>query len=333
LTSEPSSPVSSRAIATSLVVALVALGVFNFIVRYLAYDMPARVAIRAIDSTRGATYLAFGNSLIEAGFDSAAFAANMNPEPAVALNAGLGGTSSVQHLLLLREALRRDPTIRVVIYGFYDFQLSETGILKNADLIGNYAISYYLDPEIALRYYQMSPRDRLEFEVMRRLPMMVERGKLWQKVELLRRALGGIGMPHEQNNRFGRAADFNLLEATREDFVSACARWSAPTAGLSGPILEIIRESQAHGAKLVFVEMPMPPFHQRTYYNLPQWSRYRSKLRELVTQTGSEFVSASDWISDPPEFVDHLHLGQAGAQDFTRRLALYIRSQSGKGSM
>jgi hypothetical protein len=182
------------------------------------------------------------------------------------------------------------------------------------------------EPQIALHYYQMTWGDRLEFEVMRWLPMMVERGTIWQKIELLRRVMSGIGMPGEQTNRFGRAADFNLLEVnSRKDFVSACDRWSETTTGLSRPILEIIRESQIQGAEVVFVEMPMHPFHQQTYYGLPQWSRYRDRLRELVTQTGSEYISASDWIDDPAEFADHLHMAASGARDFSRRLALHLR--------
>jgi hypothetical protein len=291
--------------------------------------MVPRVLIRAIDTSSGITDLALGNSLIAAGFDAATFDKGMEPEPAAALNAGLGASSPVQHLAILREALRRDRTIKVVIYGFYDFQLSEPPIVRNADLFGNYAISYYLEPQIALQYYQMSPRDRFEFKIMRRVPMMVERGTIWEKVEKLRRAMAAIGMPHEQTNRFGRAADFNLLEAnSREAFAAACDRWSEPTAGLSAPILEIVRESQAHGAKVVFVEMPMHPFHQRTYYDLPQWGRYRDKLRALIAQTGSTYISASDWIENPAEFADHLHLGPAGAKYFSGRLAQQLKSVS-----
>ena len=275
------------------------------------------------------TDLALGNSLIAAGFDAATFDLNMKPLPALALNAGLGATSPVQHLAFLREALGRERSIKVVIYGFYDFQLSEPPIVRNADLIGNYAASYYLEPDLALHYYGMNPRDRLEFEVMRRVPMMAERGTIWEKVEKLRRAMATIGMPREQSNRFGRTADFSLLEASgREAFAAACERWSEPTAGLSAPILEFIRESKAHRAKVVFVEMPMHPFHQRVFYEMPQWREYRSRLREMIAQTGSEYISASDWIEDPAEFADHLHLGPSGAKDFSSRLAVQLKSGS-----
>jgi hypothetical protein len=327
LTSDSPPQVSVRAIAISLVIALAILGGFNVLVRYFARNTVPRQVIRSIDSSRGVTYLALGNSLIAAGFSATAFDEAMRPETMLALNAGLGATSPVQHLEILREALRHDPAIKFVIYGFFDFQLSNPPIVTNADLIGNYACSYYLEPEIALRYYQMGLGDRLEFEVMRRVPMLAERGAIWEKIELIRRAMGAIGMPTQRTNRFGRAVDFNMLEArSRKAFVSSCDRWSEPTAQLSRPIMEIIRESRAHGAKVIFVEMPMHPFHQKNFYALRQWGLYRTRLRSLIEQTGSEYVNASNWIENPDEFADHLHLAPSGAQEFSRRLAMRLRS-------
>ena len=43
-----------------------------------------------------------------------------------------------------------------------------------------------------------------------------------------------------------------------------------------------------------------------------------------VEAAGVEYVSASDWIQDPAEFADNLHLSPAGAADFSRRLAHYL---------
>jgi hypothetical protein len=163
--------------------------------------------------------------------------------------------------------------------------------------------------------------------------MLAERGAIWGKVEELRRAMGEVGMPHIETNRFGRTADFGLLEPRSTDaFVSACDHWSGVSDGLNKPALEIIRESQARGARVVIVEMPMHPYHQQHFYALGAWHRYRNGLRKLIEENGAEYVSASGWITDPGEFADHLHLAPLGAEDFSRRLALQLRSSQDQTS-
>ena len=98
-------------------------------------------------------------------------------------------------------------------------------------------------PEFARGFYQMSRYDTAAFEIDRRLPMLAERGAVWGKVELLRRAISQQGMPTQARNQFGRAADFTLLEArSREEFEQHCA--AASQASLYAPVVEIIRESQ-----------------------------------------------------------------------------------------
>ena len=76
-----------------------------------------------MDETRGLTHLALGNSLMAAGFDSSAFDQYLGSPNAVAFNAGLGSSYPVEHLILLRRALRDHSTINTVIYGFFDLQL------------------------------------------------------------------------------------------------------------------------------------------------------------------------------------------------------------------
>lgn len=299
---------------------------FNLLVRRFALHSVPRQLIQGIESSPRITQLALGNSLMAAGFDAPVFDRYMRPPRSYAFNAGLGASSPVEHLMLLRLAIRHDPAIEQVIYGFFDFQLTEPPAIRNQDLIGNLAASYYLEPGIALKYYQMDARDRLEFRVMRLFPMLVERGTLWEKIELWRRAVGEIGMPRTMTNQFGRVHDFELLEArSSAAFARQCEESSKPAVGLQAPIAEIIRESRARGAKVVFVEMPMSPYHRETFYRLASWDRYRQKLRGLIDDAGAEYVSASDWIQNPDEFADNLHLAPAGAEDFSRHLALYLR--------
>ncbi|HKV54979.1 MAG TPA: SGNH/GDSL hydrolase family protein [Candidatus Binataceae bacterium] len=333
MTSKATPLVTTRQFLTSLLAAAIVLVAFNLLVIRFARNSVPRQLIERIESTPGITTLGLGNSLMAAGFDAAVFDSQMSPAHVLAFNAGLGASSQVEHLTLLREAFRRDPTIKVVIYGFFDFQLTDPPVINNSDLIGNLAASYYLEPAIAAQYYQMSTRDRVEFEAMRFFPMMVERGNIWAKVELLRRAVDRIGMPHIETNQFGRASDFALLEArSREAFAASCENWYKSGAGLNEPVSEMIRESHAHGAAVVIVEMPMAPYHRRQFYSLAEWDRYRQKVRKLVQEAGAEYISASDWISDPRDFADHLHLRATGAGDFSRELALYLRNSPYRAS-
>jgi hypothetical protein len=299
---------------------------FNLLVRHFARNSIPRQLVRKIDATRGMTHLALGNSLIVAGFDPAAFETSMAPEPVVAFNAGLGASGTVEHLMILQRALRDAASVKLVVYGFFDFQLTDEPSATLTDLFGNRAVAFYLDPDLALRSYEMSAGDRLEFELFRHVPMVVERAGLWAGVERMRRAMGEIGMPHAATNRFGRAADFALLEArSPADFASRCDRLTRENAELSEPVVEMITDAHARGAQVVIVDMPTHPYHQSHFYALGAWDKYRDHVRKLVEAQHATYLNAADWIEDANEFADHLHLTPSGAQDFSRRLAANIR--------
>lgn len=299
---------------------------FNLLVQHFARNSIPRQLVRKIDATQGITHLALGNSLIVAGFDPAAFETSMAPEPVVAFNAGLGASGTVEHLMILERALRDAASVKLVVYGFFDFQLTDEPSATLTDFFGNRAMAFYLDPDLALRDYQMSPGDRLGFDLLRHVPMVVERAGIWAGVERMRRKMGEIGMPHADTNRFGRAADFALLEArSPADFASRCDRLTRQNAQLSEPVVAMIADAHARGAQVVIVEMPMNPYHQSHYYALSAWDRYRDHLRKLVAAQHATYLSAADWIEDANEFADHLHLTSSGAQDFSRRLGAKIR--------
>jgi hypothetical protein len=315
---------SGKNFLVSLGLAAGLLVAFNLFVRHFARNSVPRQLVRQIDATRGITHLALGNSLIFSDFDPLAFETSMAPRPVVAFNAGLGASGTVEHLMILQRALRNEPTVKVVIYGFFDFQLTDTPSATLTDFFGNRAVAFYLDPGLALRSYQMSPSDRLEFDLLRHLPMVVERAGIWANVERMRREMGGVGMPAADTNRFGRVADFALLEArSPTDFTSQCER--AQNAGLSQPVLEMIADAHARGAQVVIVEMPMHPYHQSHFYALGAWDKYRDHLRKLIEAQHATYLSAADWIEDANKFADHLHLAPSGAKDFSARLAAKIR--------
>jgi hypothetical protein len=311
----------SLGLAAGIVVA------FNWFVQHNAQNSVPRQLLRQIDTAAGVTHLALGNSLIAAGFDPSTFEASMAPEPVVAFNAGLGASGTVEHLMLLHRALRDATSVKVVIYGFFDFQLTEAPSATLNDFFGNRAVAFYLDPDLALRSYEMSSGDRLGFDLLRHVPMVVERAGIWANVERMRRAMSEIGMPHDDANRFGRVADFALLEAhSPTDFASQCERLTEQNAGLSQPIVQMIDAAHARGAQVVIVEMPMHPYHRSQFYALDAWDKYRDHLRKLVEAQHATYVSAADWIEPANEFADHLHLTPAGAQDFSRQLASKIRA-------
>ncbi len=312
----------------SLCIAASIFAVFNGGVWLMARNSIPRQLIRRIDHARNVTDIALGNSLMAAGFNASAYDEALAPAPVVALNAGLGSSSVVEHLEILSHALERDGSIRVAIYGFFDFQLTDPPTANVSDLFGNRAMSYYAAPRIALRFYEMSARDRIEFQLLRYIPAWVDRAVLWSDVERLRRAMEQVGMPSVASNQFGRASDFALLEASSPtEFERECRNAIDGAHGLSRPIVQLIADAKSRGARPVIVEMPMHPAHQREFYSLPAWQEYRRYIAGRVRDCGADYIVASDWITDPSEFEDPLHLAKSGAIDFSRRLARTIHAR------
>jgi hypothetical protein len=325
LISDPPSNSSLRRVIVSLSVAVALFAAFNICVAWMARNSVPRQLLRRIDSTRGVTDIAVGNSLIYSGFDADAYDRVLASDRVVAMNAGLGASSVVEHLEILSRALERDDSIRVAIYGFFDFQLTDPPVATVSDLFGNRAMSYYAAPAIALQFYEMPLRDRIKFRLLSHVPVWVDRAVLWSEVEKLRRAIGQVGMPAVATNQFGRASDFALLEASSpEEFEKECRLAIDGARGLSRPIVQLIADARAHGARVVIVEMPLPPAHQREFYSLPAWQEYRKYVADRVRDSGADYVQASDWITNPSEFSDPLHMTAAGATEFSRRLATTI---------
>jgi hypothetical protein len=281
------------------------------------------ISRRLLAETREATHtqiIALGNSLMRSGFVPETFAPSASPqEKSSAFNLAMGASTPVEQLLLFRAGLQSFTSPRLLLYGFYDFQLTDPISFANSDIIGNHDILYYQEPRFARRYYQMNRYDAAAFEVDRRASLLAERGAVWAKVELLRRSLGQQGMPAQSSNQFGRAADFTLLEAkNREEFEQHCA--AASRTRLNGPVAEMIREAQEKGIQVVFVVMPLPPKHVLAFYDSAGWNAYQQHIRRLLAAQDVAYLDASRWIPDASKFGDALHLTPAGAEEFSRRL-------------
>jgi hypothetical protein len=309
-----------RQFSEALVVCLVVLAAANTLIgRLTEHSLSRRILADAKNSSPAET-VAIGNSLVRSGFVAEKFAPPQSEGGrSAAVNVAMGSSSPVEHLLLLRAALRENEHARLVLYGFYDFQLSDPVSFAFSDLIGNHDLLYFDEPEFARRYYSMNRYDTAGFEIARRMPLLAERSAVWSKVERLRRAISQQGMPIEATNEFGRVADFTLLEAkSQEEFVKHCQ--GALNAELNAPVQELIRESKERQLRVVFVLMPLPPRHVLTFYETDAWSRYQLHLKELFAKQNVVFLDASRWFPQTEQFNDALHLNKEGAEEFSRRL-------------
>jgi len=304
----------------TVLVCVAVLGSANALVSRMTRHTVSRRLLEDARNSGSATAIALGNSLMRSGFDANEFAPPPKPggQP-LALNMAMGASSPAEHLLLLRAALRDDRQAKLLLYGFYDFQLTDPVRFSFSDLIGNHDLLYYHEPEFARRYYVMSRYDVAGFEIARRVSLLAERGAVWAKVERLRRAIAQQGMPRQASNQFGRVADFTLLEASnQEEFVKHCEQASA--AQLSAPVKEIIREAQKRQLRVVFVLMPLPAKHVRAFYDTPAWEAYLRHVKERLTIEDVGLIDASQWFSEPGQFGDALHLNEGGARLFSQRL-------------
>lgn len=309
----------------SLILLLVLLAGMNRVLSVAARTtLPRRLLAHAAEA-RGAKVVALGDSLVAAGFTESAFdgVVRLGGERGSA-NLGLNGSTPVEDLLLFDHALQRQLRPQILIYGFHDFQLTSPVTFATSDIVGNRSLLYYAAPEYGRRFYSLSLHDRVEFEIMRHIPLMVERSAVWDKIAPVRRRIGAQGLPAEETNRLGRLKDFAALEVAGLDaFVRTCN--SASTIPLAAPIAEIIRRASDAGAQVFFVEMPTHPARVRLLYDRDAWTQYRGHLQSMLRKAGVQYVDASRWMRDEGMFIDHLHLSESAAALFTQRLAGYLQ--------
>lgn len=319
---------TKRQLALTSLVLLTVLLVMNLAIVHLTRNSVPRRVMRHARDSQSASVLALGNSLVASGVDEIAFNAGAAlTSPRGAVNLGLGGSIPVEQLLLLRYSLTHGMRPRLVVYGFYDFQLTAPNHLTTSELIGNHAILYYLEPYYARGFYSLSLHDSLQFSAMHVIPMLADRGAIWAKIEILRRGIAQQGMPAERSNRFGRASDFSLLESDNsDDFRHNCeASIELP---LALPVKELLRQARDAGFTVAVVEMPMRSAHRNMFYDTPWWLQYVAHIRNLLEPYGVTYIDASKWIQDDSLFDDPLHLSTEGAAQFSERLGrmLYCRS-------
>jgi hypothetical protein len=187
-------------------------------------------------------------------------------------------------------------------------------------------MAYYVEPETAARfYYPDSPIDRALVPALGKIPVFTDRFSVWARVEKLRRSLSGILFTRSgggaENNQFGRAADFQALEARSVDEFRANCNAYMRGQEFSPAVEEMLKTARAHAKRTVIVAMPMSPHHRQNFYSVPEWPFFREHLRKLAASRGIEFVEAEDWVTEPSGFADNVHLSSEGAKKFSQRLA------------
>jgi hypothetical protein len=321
------SQLQRRRFLQALALVVVWLLCLNALVGWLGRDAVPRVLVRRIAASHDVTHVFLGNSVVEAGFDPAEFAAgggNLST-PFHACNAGLGWSTPAEHVVIWDQTLKAGLKPNTVFYGFFDLKLHEPPESAWWSLSGNSAMSYFVNPTLSARYY--APHSFLGkafMEAAHYVPLFTERVTIWAKVEKLRRSMSEVGMRRGESEPGSAPAPdvFHALEAdSAESFARDCRSTTTTNAPFHPAIDDLIASAKQHGCRIVFVEMPMPPQHRQTFYSRPEWTTYKEHLRERLTAAGAELLEAEDWIPDPAAFGDAVHMLPRGAKEFSRQLA------------
>ena len=310
---------SSRRLGVQVTVWLAGLVTANVVVARLTANAIPRQIVRTIEQSTAITDLFVGTSQIVEAIDPEAFErARPNTR---ALNAGMGATSIIEHDILMRRALARHPAR--AFYGFWNTPLTDEPQSGWRDLFGNRAMSYYVDRETAIGF--IAPHDPVRAWTIRLtsfVPLVVERAALWGNVERLRRTFAGFGRPPQATNRFGRVADFALLEQTDVAFRRACREPVERSSGLVAPVVDMLDRGREAGASVVMVLMPMPRRYRDRFYSTSEWQRYVAYVAGEIQRHGGVYLDASDWVDDTG-FLDAVHITPAAARPFSARLAAW----------
>jgi hypothetical protein len=139
--------VSRRQVVLAFAGLLLLLFALNEAVGRSARDTVPRQLLARIAASPGSGVVALGNSLVGVGFEESAFDEGIGLDPRHGMiNLGLGNSTPVEHLMLLRYALHHGDHPQLLIYGFFDFQLTHPAEFTTSDFVGDRAMLYYVEP-------------------------------------------------------------------------------------------------------------------------------------------------------------------------------------------
>jgi hypothetical protein len=290
-----------------------------------SHHQPYFRKLRSIESASEPNLLLLGNSLLEDRVDETLFVtvASERGKSFRPVNTALGGIPPQEQRLLFEYALYRHPHIRTLVVGIFDFQLTTEDHTRPWNVIGNGLVA--IDPAVPISEvadaYNFGRLDLMQVRVLRALPFLPNRVSAWKAVELLRRSMGEIGMPHAQTTDLGRASDFAYLEAAAtSDFDDKAYEFLQHPNRFNSSYEYTFQHGRSAGIDPVIVIMPMSPFHRAKFYRLESWTLYRAALIRLASERGIRVIDASDWLPLGEYFDDNLHMSRTGVTKFSERL-------------
>jgi len=312
--------ISRKQLMTAATITLVILVGLNVaIAKILVPHTSAEKKLTEIRNTRG-DCIGLGNSLIYHAFVPQVFdrAAHKLGVPCTSVNAGLGASDVLEHLLLLREALRVNPHPKLIVYGFFDLQLSDMLPSGVEDLTLARNLPVYFEPDLAFKYYKTPLSSRLELALFRHVPMFVFRGHAYRSVTQLRERLQLIGLPEAEQQPTDR---FLALALRPPIFLKTMDKYGKSEPVIDPTVRELLKEAKNSGARVVVVLVPLAAEHIATYYQSPQWESYERLVKSAVLEEGVEYLDASDWEPEASNYVDSVHLNENGSEKFSVQLA------------
>jgi len=314
-----------------LVMALVFLA-FNLLLWGTEGRTVVFTRMQRIEAEAGrADFVAFGSSLVEAAIAPDSFARSWKGGgPGRILNAGIGASTGIERYIIARRvaSLARPGTVFFV--GIKSLELADLRFAADRtfswwDNFGNKSLGFHFDRQVAANLYTGgSPWKTPLFHLFSHLPFLTERAATWGRVERLRRAFGGLGLPEEAVNRFGRVRDFAQISPNEvpafEDRCRRCVEEGDPLDHIARRMLsELTRRENP----VVLMVMPQPSPARKRLYAGHHWAEYLRLLgATLSSKYGARLVDASDWIPDDSRlWNDPMHLSPEGAEMFSARLA------------
>lgn len=308
-------------ISTSiLLVAInVALGIWS-------QRVPYKTKLETIRKSEKPNLVLTGNSMIDRHLDAAEFAsvAAQHGKDFRVVDAALGASLNPEQWLLFDYAVHQHAGIQTLIAGFNDALLTSEPVTHPMELKGNRLVA--LDKRFTIEQgfsaYNFDSVEQIEFRLLRVCPLVRERANVWKYVELMRRGMGGMGMPEEKTTELGRVKDFESIELfIAENFPKEVGEFNNHPEKFNASYERIFNEAKARNIKVVLLLMPISPQHRAKYYSQPIWHEYMEKLRRLAESRGMTVIDGSEWVNGEENFEDPLHMTPAGIEIFSKRLA------------
>lgn len=307
-------------VSTALLVLLMnlALARWSHRLRYVS-------KLDAIGAVKEPNLVLTGNSKVDGQIDEALLE-KLTAESGDAMrpvNAALSATNAQEQWLLFDYAVKEHAEIHTLVAGFYNAQLTAEPVTHAMELKGNQLVGLdkRFTTEQVVEAYKFDLADKLEFRFLRACPMVAERANVWKYVELMRRAMGAMRMPSEKASSYGRAADFEAVEAeSAKNFEPELREFVKDPTHFNRSYESVFAEAHARGMKVVILLLPISEYHRASYYSSPLWREYMEKMKQLAEARGVELIDGSEWVNGEDNFADPLHLSPAGVEIFTKRL-------------